>query len=166
MRFILLTVALFSFLTPNLAFSDELNSEKKIAIKQLLEITEAMKIGALFADAFLQQITQALKQSKPDIDPKAFEIIESEVNNVINEELVEKESLLPHMIPIYHKHLSLEEINGLIQFYQTPLGKKALNAMPQMMQEGMQAGQVWGQSVGQKIHERLMERFKKEGVEI
>jgi hypothetical protein len=70
------------------------------------------------------------------------------------------------MYPIYHKYLTLDETKGLIQFYKTPLGKKAISVMPKMTQEGMAAGQIWGQSMGQKIQQRLSVRFKNEGLEI
>ena len=166
MRFIVTAVALAYLLGPALGYCDELNSEKKAAIKELLEVTGAYQLGEILSNAFIQQMTQALKKAKPDVDPKAFNIIEEEVKALIHEELVVKESLLPYMYPIYHKYLTLEETNGLIQFYKTPLGKKAISVMPKMTQEGMKAGQLWGQSMGQKIKQRLSERFKKEGLKI
>ena len=152
------------FLTPSLGCCDELTLEKKTAIKELLAITGATQIGELFSNAFTQQMTQVLKKSKPDIDPKAFDIIDEEVKALIHEELVVNESLHPFMYPIYHKYLTLEETNGLIRFYKTPLGRKAISVMPKMTQEGMKAGQAWGQSIGQKFQQRILDRFKKEGI--
>ena len=111
-------------------------------------------------------MAQVLKKSKPDVDPKAFDIIEEEVKALIHEELVINESLHPYMYPIYHKYLTLEETNGLIRFYKTPLGRKTISVMPKMTQEGMKAGQAWGQSIGQKIQQKILERFKKEGINI
>ena len=70
------------------------------------------------------------------------------------------------MYPIYHKYLTLEEIEGLIQFYKTPLGRKAISVMPKMTQEGMIAGQEWGQSIGPKFQQKVLDRFKKEGIKI
>ena len=166
MRFFVIAVTLAYLFGPKLGYCDELNSEKKAAIKELLEVTGALQLGELFSNAFIQQMTQALKKSKPDVNPKAFDIIAEEVNALIHEELVTKESLLPYMYPIYHKYLTLEETKGLIEFYKTPLGEKAISVMPKMTTESMKAGRIWGQSMGQKIHKRLSERFKKEGLEI
>ena len=147
-----------------MGYCDELTLEKKTAIKELLAITGATQIGELFSNAFTQQMTQVLKKSKPDIDPKAFDIIDEEVKALIHEELVVNESLHPFMYPIYHKYLTLEETNGLIRFYKTPLGRKAISVMPKMTQEGMKAGQAWGHSIGQKFQQRILDRFKKEGI--
>lgn len=166
MRFTVIIVTLVYLFAPTLGYSDELNSDKKVAIKELLDVTGALQLGEIFSNAFIQQMTQVLKSSKPDVDPKAFDIIEEEVKALIHEELVVKESLLPYMYPIYHKYLTLEETKGLIKFYNTPLGKKAISVMPKMTQEGIKAGQIWGQTMGKKIQQRLSERFKNEGLEI
>jgi len=42
------------------------------------------------------------------------------------------QSLLELAIPLYDKNLSHEEIKGLIQFYQTPLGQKAVSVHAQV----------------------------------
>jgi hypothetical protein len=48
----------------------------------------------------------------------------------------------------YDKYLSDEDIRGLIQFYQTPLGQKALTVLPkltvELQTEGMQMGEKAG----------------------
>jgi hypothetical protein len=166
MRSLLVIVTLCYFLAPSLSYCDELNLEKKAAIKELLEITGATQMGQMLGNAFAQQMTQVLKKAKPDIDPKAFDIIQEEVESLINEELVVKESLLPYMYAIYHKYLTLEEIKGLIRFYQTPLGRKTISVMPRVTQEAIRAGQSWGQAFGPKLQQRVSDRFSKEGIKI
>ena len=166
MRKLILAFTLCYSLLPSLSYSDELTLEKKAAIKELLQVTGATQMGELFGNLLIQQMTQVLKKTKPDIDPKAFEIIREEAESLMTEEFVVKESLLPFMYPIYHKYLTLEEIEGLIQFYKTPLGRKAISVMPKMTQEGMIAGQEWGQSIGPKFQQKVLDRFKKEGIKI
>ena len=53
------------------------------------------------------------------------------------------------VVPIYDKHFSREEIEGLIQFYQTPLGKKAISELPQVLIESQTESMKLGQKVGQ-----------------
>ncbi len=166
MRALVLAITLCYLLAPSLGYCDELNLEKKAAIKELLQVTGATQMGEMFGNAFAQQITQVWKTAKPDIDPKAFDIIQQEVEAIMYEELVVKESLIPHMYPIYHKYLTLEEIKGLIRFYKTPLGRKTISVMPKMTQESMQAGQAWAQSIAPKLDQRVLDRFKKEGIKI
>ena len=166
MRILLVIITLCYFLAPSLGYCDELNLEKKAAIQELLQVTGATQMGQMLGNALARQMMQVLKKAKPDIDPKAFDIIQEEVESIIHEELVVKESLLTYMYPIYHKYLTLEEIKGLIRFYQTPLGRKTISVMPRVTQEAMIAGQAWGQAFGPKLQQRVSDRFRKEGIKI
>ncbi|MEJ2095543.1 MAG: DUF2059 domain-containing protein [Deltaproteobacteria bacterium] len=166
MRSLVLVLSLSCFMVANASFSEELTPEKKAAIRQLLQVTGALQMEEMFGSAFAQQMIELLQQLKPGIDPKSFDIIKQESATFIHEELVEKESLYPFLYPIYHRYLTLQETKGLIQFYQTPLGQKAIRIIPKMMQEGMQAGERWGQSIAPKLEKRILYRFKEAGIEL
>ena len=43
---------------------------------------------------------------------------------------VNSEELLNIINPVYKNYLSIEEMNTVIEFYQTPAGKKWLKSMP------------------------------------
>jgi hypothetical protein len=70
------------------------------------------------------------------------------------------------MYPIYHKHLTLAEVRGLIQFYKTPLGQKAISVMPKMSQEGALAGQKWAATITPVLNQRIKDRFEEEGIAV
>jgi hypothetical protein len=59
-------------------------------------------------------------------------------------------SLLEITVPIYAKYFSRDEIDGLIQFYQTPLGQKAISVLPQVMGEAQLAGKKLGEKFGRE----------------
>ena len=54
--------------------------------------------------------------------------------------------------------LMTEEINKMIEFYQTPLGKKMESTKPQNMQESIQAGQSSGKEYGDNVYNRLKQK--------
>ena len=60
------------------------------------------------------------------------------------------DDLLDLIVPIYDKHLSKEDIDGLAQFYQTPLGKKMTSVLPQVLVESQTAAMNMGQELGRK----------------
>jgi len=66
-------------------------------------------------------------------------------------------------IPIYDKHLTHEEIRGLIAFYQTPLGAKLIAKMPAIAQDSMAVGMKWGGEIAQKAMAKMEAQKKKEG---
>ena len=60
------------------------------------------------------------------------------------------QKLLDLAIPMYDKYFSDEELKGLIAFYQTPLGQKALKVMPQLSAELVEAGSKMGEDLGRQ----------------
>ncbi len=60
------------------------------------------------------------------------------------------QQMLDLAVPIYDKYLSDEEVKGLIEFYSTPLGQKAVNVLPKMMSECGEAGRKWGEGIGRE----------------
>lgn len=60
------------------------------------------------------------------------------------------QSLVDLAIPIYDKYFSEDDIKGLIQFYQTPLGQKSVKTMPQLLNELSEAGRKMGEEVGRR----------------
>ncbi len=140
----------------------EVTVEEKATIKKLLEMTGALDIGLMVSKVMVEQMTDLLKQSNPEIPSRAFTILEEEVNTIILEELGAFYEIL---YPIYHKHFTLSEVNGLISFYETPLGGKVVSTLPLIAQESMLAGQQWGESLAPKIGPRILKRFEEEGIE-
>jgi hypothetical protein len=59
-------------------------------------------------------------------------------------------------VPVYDKYFSDEEIQGLAQFYGTPLGHKTLQVLPKLMSELQSQGQEWGQRVGRESMEEVL----------
>ena len=54
------------------------------------------------------------------------------------------------VIPAYDRYYSDDEVKGLIQFYETPLGQKALSVHPKLVGELQEAGRKWGEGIGRQ----------------
>lgn len=67
------------------------------------------------------------------------------------------DDLLELAIPIYDKYFSLEDLEGLLKFYQTPLGKKAISVLPQVLLEAQAAGKKLGQEMGRQSMIEVLE---------
>ena len=166
MRKILVISTMLFFSTLSFSMADDFTSEKKADIRNLLEISGALDMGKQMSSAVIQQMTQILKSTRPDIPDKMYEILEEEVNLIIEEQMTAEGGLLELTIIIYHRYYSHEDVKGLLSFYKTALGKKLIKTQPQVMQESIQAGQLWGQALGPLIQERLEARFENEGVDL
>lgn len=58
------------------------------------------------------------------------------------------QQLLDMAVPAYDKYYTHEEIKGLIQFYETPVGQKLASVQPKMSGELQEAGRKWGEGLG------------------
>jgi hypothetical protein len=61
-------------------------------------------------------------------------------------------------IPIYDKYFSHDDIKELIQFYESPIGKKLLDVTPLMTQESYHIGEEWGQKLALDVLNELRQQ--------
>lgn len=66
------------------------------------------------------------------------------------------QQLLELAVSAYDRHFSDEEIKGLIKFYETPLGQKAVSSLPQIMEEMRVAGRKWGEGLGRECMQEVL----------
>jgi hypothetical protein len=63
--------------------------------------------------------------------------------------------LIDMMAVVYERHFTTEEVRQLLQFFDTPIGRKLVTVQPTIAQESVLAGQLWGQRVGEAIGKQL-----------
>jgi len=95
-----------------------------------------------------------------------FDALTEEVNKAIDESMNARGGLKEIIVAIYHRYYSADEIQALLDFYRTPVGKKTIAIMPAMTQESMALGMQWGNSLGPLVLQRIKARFKQNGYEI
>ena len=123
-----------------------IDPEKEKSIRHLIEVTGAVQLSM---QTMLQMITLQRK-ANPSIPTEFWDRFQAKIS--------EKE-IADLVIPVYDRRFSKEEIDGLIAFYETPLGKKVITAMPQVIQESSAAGEV----MGRKIAEEVVQEMRKDG---
>jgi len=156
----LLVLSLQSF-----AQDSEVSEELESAISQLLVESGALAMGEQMAELFVNQMAQTLRQTRPDLPPAAFEIVREETMAVINEEL-DRGSFQSMLVPIYAQYYSLEEVQELLAFYRSPIGRKTVESLPALGRDSAQAGERWGMLVGPTIGARITKRLQEEGFEL
>ncbi len=82
-------------------------------------------------DAMFDQLMKEAKPGESEQLKKAFK----------TEEVVER------LIPVYDKYFSEEEIQVLLSFYQSPVGRKLIRVTPSLMEDSMQANEKYFQEV-------------------
>jgi len=148
------------------AADESISKEYRATIKRFLEVTGSGSMGeqisAMMADQMLASISAA-----------GVPVTES-VRTAVNEEAVaafqkrfsDMEYLVDVHAPIYHEHLSQQELKELIAFYETPLGKKTTRVMPRIAQETGMALQQASFARVPAFQQKVQERLEAEGAEI
>jgi hypothetical protein len=97
---------------------------------------------------------QMLKQ--PNLPPDAEERLDKLVGNVYKDMPIDE--LIDVMIPVYQKHLTKGDVDGLVAFYSSPTGEKMLKEMPAIMTESLQAAT----GILQEMQAKMMQRINDE----
>ncbi|MFK2905613.1 DUF2059 domain-containing protein [Dyella ginsengisoli] len=113
--------------------------------KQVRELMDVFGVNRMFQQ-MNTQMAGMMGQQLPCVPASYW-------NNFLDEKGMQE--LSEKMIPIYQRHFSAEDIDGLLKFYRSPLGRKVVAEMPATMAEGMQVGQQWGRERGQAMMEQL-----------
>jgi uncharacterized protein len=128
---------------------------KEASIRQLMDLTGAKSLGAQMMQAGMEQFRASVTESEPN-NPRARQFIDAFVASF--QKHFDADALTEKIIPIYDKYLSEEEVNGLLQYYKSPLGRRMLKALPEIARESQQTGF----SLGQKATQETLEELKAE----
>ena len=109
----------------------------KQMIKTMPSIMESGAKAAIANDARLNdaQRKQALTELETTL-PAAFAKLDT---MFADPTLVDE--MIDAMVPLYARIFTVKEIEQMADFHSSPVGKKALAAMPQLMAEGMKIGE-------------------------
>lgn len=135
-----LVLAVLILISPGLAFADDAAFERDV--RRLMVVTGAEAMSE-------QVVNQMLEMMLVNLSGDAAEYVRRFRAELDVSEILEMN------VPIYMKHFTHDEIKQLIEFYESPIGKKTVAKLPLVMQESMAAGQKWGEELGQRIFNEL-----------
>ena len=67
---------------------------------------------------------------------------------------VKPEALNDKIASVYAKHLTIEDMQGALEFFNSPVGQNILDKNPAIMQESMKIGQEWGEELACQWEEK------------
>jgi len=115
-------------------------SKKEQDIRKLLNIMGYQTQSSQTLDLILNSYR------KNGVDPVFLDQFKKKLNS---------SELYEMAVPVYDRNLEHEDIKAMINFYESPAGKRILNAMPIIQREGYIQGEAYGRKVGNEIMEGL-----------
>tara|TARA_B100000963_G_C22369807_1_gene555360 strand:- start:158 stop:604 length:447 start_codon:yes stop_codon:yes gene_type:complete len=142
----ILTFSLLVFLSV-ISFSQEDKQYTK-TLKKMFEVSGTEESY----QAAIKQMFTMFKQQYSNVEVEIWTDLKKEFSKTSLNELTKM------LVPVYSKYMTLEDLNELIKFYNTPTGKKYAKSTPLIMQESMQIGQQWGMKIGQDFEKKMKDR--------
>lgn len=115
------------------------------AAHRLLITTKAMDLSSQAIDAIFEQYAEAL----PQVNNKTWMDLRLEFDT---------SELAPAMEDIYMRYFTEQELNGIADFYESPLGKLYVETQSSLLDESMAAGKVWAQGINARMRSRLEDK--------
>lgn len=134
----------------------KIDPAKEADIRKLLDLVGTKALVSQTIDSMSKSIKPLLTNSLPpgEYREKLVDLFFAKFTTKTN-----VAHLLDLAVPVYDKNFSHQEIRSLIEFYQTPLGQKAITALPKVTAEMQEQGRKWGEELGKQcMLEVLAER--------
>ncbi len=100
-------------------------------VRHLMELTGAEQMGFETIDAMIARFSDTFS----DVEPDFWTEFRSEIK---------PGDLVTLLVPGYQRHYSSEDIEALITFLSSPLGRKFVEKQSAVIADSMEVGEKWG----------------------
>jgi len=137
--------------SPLLAQQRPVQPEKLANIDRLMKLVNAERLQQAMTDQIMGLLKQSFDSQSPgdEHSRKMF----SRFSDLLKEEML-KVDFSGINRELYDKYFSNDEILALIAFYESPVGKKTLQILPELQTEAMNRGSELGQQAAAKALDR------------
>jgi hypothetical protein len=136
----------------------------RASVQEMMRLTGSTQLGEQVANSVFRSVVASMRQTNPELPPRVSVIAEEVASETFGALFSDEKRLLDLYAPLYERHFSQAELDEIIRFYRTPVGQKAIRAMPSVLQEAMQVSQQWVQEATPRFTQELARRLEAEGL--
>lgn len=118
--------------------ADAPGREQILKFFDVLQVRRNMQIAI---DGMKEQMKsgaeQGFRHKLPNATAEQIHQMQAMVDDAFSE--ISYDELIDAMVPVYQRHLSKSDIDGILAFYASPAGLKLLHEQPAIMRESMEA---------------------------
>ncbi|HYL69652.1 MAG TPA: DUF2059 domain-containing protein [Candidatus Limnocylindria bacterium] len=135
--------------------TEKADPAKLAAIRHLMDITSTSKMGDSITNGITSQIHSVMGRAIPaDRLQKFMETFSQKFS-----EAAPASAVNDNTATIYARHFSMEDIQGLTKFYESPLGQRVLNSLPEAQEEAYSSGQQMDQQAAMQILRGMSDEY-------
>jgi len=125
------------------AASEKLDPAKETAIRHLLDITGGAKEGENINEGMTGRVKEVMTRALPaDQLPKFMDTFTQKFTAS-----APPSAVTDAVVKIYAQHFSLEDIQGITKFYESPVGQRMVKEMPDVARDSQNVGMQMDQKV-------------------
>ena len=118
------------------ATAEKLDPAKETAIRHLLEITGGAKEGENINEGMTGRVKEVMTRALPaDQLPKFMDTFTQKFTAS-----APPSAVTDAVVKIYAQHFSLEDIQGITKFYESPVGQRMVKEMPDVARDSQDVG--------------------------
>jgi len=130
----------------------DIAESKREKIRRLAKMSNARASALAAMQQTLKRAIPALKRKHPGINAE----VETKLKNAIREVFQKNiDAYIEGVIPIYAEHFSEAEIEKMIAFYESPVGRKLSRLTPVMTEDIVAVVQTWSRSLRPQVRESI-----------
>jgi hypothetical protein len=130
--------------------------EKEAQIRKLLELTHVRRNAADFGHHLGESFREMMDERLPD-GPHNQQIEEVLVGKLVAH--LDSDEFIVKLIPVYDSEFTEQDLKSILQFYDTPAGRKMLDAMPRVLEASNNVSDAWVQELLPQIITEMGDQF-------
>jgi hypothetical protein len=161
------SLLLFVLLAPAYGRQLPANAPTRQQVLRLFEATQLRRTMEASQEVAMQTavntVQQMIRQNGATVDAEMQRQMDAMMRGVMEDvrAVLPVDQMLEAIIPIYQSHYTADEVEAIIAFQNSPVGKKMVNLQSTMMQESAQALAPLQQRAMPELMRRLNERMQK-----
>jgi len=120
------------------------DSVKAATVRRLLQLTGSTE--AVLRS--MEVVIPAQRAANPQIPAAFWDAFIARVRHDLPQ-------LVDSFVPSYTSRFTQTELDQLVQFYGSPLGKHLIEAQPELFREGFEIGRRWGAIIARQVADSL-----------
>lgn len=129
--------------------------------KEFMAAAHADKLADQMLTLMEKPLSQLVEQANPGRGKESADLLREKLFPAMRERMPEFTDLAAR---IYAKHFTVADLEKLIAFYESPIGRKLVAEQPAMLNEMTAVAQAWGENLAAEVMRKLEPEFHKRGL--
>lgn len=135
--------------------NEKVDPAKAAAIRRLMDLTQTSKLGDNVASYFAGRVRTVMSQNLPADRLSRF----MDAFSKRFSEKVPSDAITNAVIPIYSHYFTMEDIQGLITFYESPLGQRVVKLLPEVERDTQNTSLDMGNKAALEVLQSMSDEY-------